>query len=457
MIGPSRALGVGRAPRQLVWLLLCPLAAAAQSITFFGIGDLSGGDTLSEVRDATRVGGNIVAVGVSSQYAFGGNGDTPVKWVQGSGLSILPEPAGTSNSTTSGKFVAGRVIVSDGTVIGGSVHNSSTDQSRVPAVWTSSGATLTALGYLNGSATASNTNGLINGLSSDGSIGYGGTSYAGNGNMQMVRYASGTVTGLGYLNSGDNNSVAVAHAVSSDGTVALGFSYNTSNTKDVTGTYAGAQGFLYTNGYSGGVGTNSSMTALPMLASGGTWNSPIGMTAGTTNTTGQVFGFATSTGFSYGQLVRWNMGASITTDALGSPNTALTYVGLGAVTGDGSVVVSSWGDPTNASAENIAYFYNTHGWFNFQTAMSAAGVNLTGWTLTNIIGISSDGTLVYGSGNHNGNLEGWVISFSSNYLAGITAVPEPSSCAMFMGAAGLGAVISRRRRAARNLCTLGGV
>lgn len=41
---------------------------------------------------------------------------------------------------------------------------------------------------------------------------------------------------------------------------------------------------------------------------------------------------------------------------------------------------------------------------------------MTGWSLDSVLGISADGTLVFGSGEHNGNSEGFVADFPAGLL-----------------------------------------
>jgi hypothetical protein len=417
-----------RALSVLVLSVSFPLSLSAQ-INLYGIGDLAGGDTNSQVRDATRVSGNIVAVGAATQYLTGTTsptGDTPVKWVQGTGLSALPQ---TGNSTST-NFAAGRVISSDGTIIGGSDHNGNVGDvtppagRREPSVWTNSGATVMGLGYLGNATTG---NGAINGLSSDGSVGYGFVSDGSGGVSQAFRYtSSGGMVGLGFL-SGNDSSVAAAHAVSSDGTVMMGVSYSSATSGGFGG---GSRAFRYNS-------SGSTMTVMSLLP-GGTWNASLALTADGT----KAFGVGDSTGFANGQLVSWNSAGVAT--ALGSPNSAYVFGNIAGTTSDGSVFVVSVG-PSGSTA-SLAYFYNQYGWFDFQTAMTNAGVNLTGWTLTDVLGISPDGTLVYGDGTHNGAIEGYVLSLPSGYLASVTAIPEPSIAALGFGAAGLAAVIWRRTK-----------
>ena len=140
----------------------------------------------------------------------------------------------------------------------------------------------------------------------------------------------------------------------------------------------------------------------------------------------------------------WDSGGAVT--ALGSPSSDPTFGfnNLAGVSPDGSVVVVSGSLSTDTYAH--AYIFNANGWFDFQTAMTLAGANLSGWTLTDVLGISRDGTLVFGDGLHNGVTEGCVLSLpSAGFLA---AIPEPSTYALLMGAAGLAVVVWRRRKSA---------
>ena len=75
------------------------------------------------------------------------------------------------------------------------------------------------------------------------------------------------------------------------------------------------------------------------------------------------------------------------------------------------------------------YFRNANGWFHLTSALGAKGVDIAadGWETNSlrINGISSDGTLVFGSGNHNGNAEGFVATFEAGALAGFNLLPAP--------------------------------
>ena len=93
--------------------------AQAPTSIFHGIGDLAGpGGVGSAVRDATRVGGTIYAVGASTVNATGAtpNLDTPALWTwagSGSGtLEALPNTALFTSTQTSP--ISAYAVTSDG-------------------------------------------------------------------------------------------------------------------------------------------------------------------------------------------------------------------------------------------------------------------------------------------------------------------------------------------------------
>ena len=85
------------------------------------------------------------------------------------------------------------------------------------------------------------------------------------------------------------------------------------------------------------------------------------------------------------------------------------------MTADGSVVVIAMGDPVDPVG--ASFLHNASGWHKVQAIVAGAGINLTGWALNNIGGMSADGTRIWGAGQHNGNTEGFVVEFPAGYLA----------------------------------------
>ena len=379
---------------------LCALVFVAGSsafgaaVTFYAAGELPGGDYFSQFRDAARTPAGILAVGTLARYSPESPGDTSAMWTPATGWRLLASnfPLNPAQS-----FVAARVIALGGRVIGGSTRTAALGNSRAPCFWTNNGTTVTELGYLGG---AGFPNVGLNCLSADASVAYGFTRWSGGPNGSFRYTAAGGMVSLGTLHPGDDTCGPSAHAVSSDGRVMLGNSYNRNLP------FQGLSAFRYT--YTGAGPTGGTMIALPALPNG-----TFTFTLALTPDAATAIGVSDSAGFPNGQLVRWDKHGHVR--GLGSPNIALYFVNLGGVTVDGKVVAVSLADFVT-EANGVCYIHNSKGWFNLQTIISNAGVDLTGWTLDTITGMSSDGRLVYGSGQHNGKGEAWVTDFAKGYL-----------------------------------------
>jgi uncharacterized membrane protein len=76
------------------------------------------------------------------------------------------------------------------------------------------------------------------------------------------------------------------------------------------------------------------------------------------------------------------------------------------VSGDDSVVVG-WSQPASHARE--AFIWNeANGMQSLRDVLISAGLNLTGWELTEAIGVSADGSVIAGAGgNPSGNNEAW--------------------------------------------------
>jgi hypothetical protein len=71
-----------------------------------------------------------------------------------------------------------------------------------------------------------------------------------------------------------------------------------------------------------------------------------------------------------------------------------------------------------------------------QVLMDDYGLDLTGWTLTSVVGVSADGRTIVGQGyNPSGDLDGW-----------IATIPEPGTALLVLaGLVGLAMGRTRRR------------
>lgn len=383
--------------------------------TMYGVGDLSGGATYSEVRDASSSGGVIYAVGNSSANTGSTGGDTAFVWTSTGSITAIPNLATNSTATN---LVTASAISSDGAYIAVRSRDVTSGNGREAAVVTTSGLGVASLGSPGGFTTPS----YALTVSSNGDVLYG-VGMNGSGNFQTVRYqvSTSSATAIPLLNSGDVSSFPTARAASADGNLLLGTSGNSS----VFG--SGNQAFLYNH-------TSSSVSSVALL-SGGTWNS--GLALNPAGTLALVAG--DSTAHANGEVYLYN---GSTTTSLGSPNDSWSPLNLGGLTSDGSVVGIAFTD----GSSNASYIHNANGWLSLDSIAAAGGADLTGWSSLNLNGLSSDGTLVWGSGLHDGNTEGFVMSFSSDYLS---AVPEPSTYSALAGAAGLVMAVACRRRVAR--------
>lgn len=400
-----------RAVTAVTFTLLAAVSSHAQA-TLYGVGDLSGGSIWSQVRDVTKTGGVIYAVG-SSSANNGPLGDTAFLWASTGSITAISY-VDPSNPNANGVFITGSDITSDASYIATRSLINPTGNGRAAVRVTTSGLTSSNLGFPGGFSPP----GYAVSIADDGHVLYGVTAN-GSANSQATRFAGdgSGATAIPFANGGDTTSYAVARAVSGNGNLLLG----TSGTSASGG--PGSRAFFYND-------TNSSI-GVPPLLSGGTWSQGLALnSAGTlallggdtaTNANGEVYLFD---------------GSTIT--ALGTPNPSLGLNIFGGMNADGSVVGMSW-----TGGSNTSYLYNTHGWQDFNAIAAMSGADLSGWSALGINGISEDGTLVWGDGLHNGNTEGYIMEFSSGYLS---AIPEPSTYAALAGAAALGLAVWHRRR-----------
>lgn len=383
------SIGLSRACLGLVCLAVS--ATVSAQVHFYGTGQLPGGGNYSQMRDAIRTPNGILAVGTATVFP-NYYVDTSVMWTPDLGMVPL---ANDFPPSAPAAHVLARVISADGKVFGGSTNDNAPTPMGIakisPALWTNTGGTVTLLGSLG----LPPSNCGVNCLSADGSVAYG---FILSRSVQLAfRYtAAGGTMSIGFLNPSDDGNSPTAHCGSSDGTVVVGNSSNSNGTTLL-------QAYRYT--FTGSGPTGGYMTALPALP-GGTWTNAVAMTPDATMT----FGNCDSPDYPNGQLVCWHEGGP--TEALGSPDPTFGIVQWGDVTADGSVVAIVLADAT----DQWCYIRNPSGWFKLQDILSDAGVDMTGWNLDLMGGISKDGTLVFGAGEHNGNTEGFVAEFPAGIL-----------------------------------------
>ena len=363
--------------------------------TLYAVGDLPGGAVFSEVRDVTRVNGVLYAVGDTSANAGSTSGDTAFLWTKGLGMSPLPNLVGNMAATNAiiasaitpdGAYIASRARADTG------VPNSQRHAVRV----TRSTLTNLDLGTLPGFPQTS----VATSISSNGSVLYGFARYNSAGLSQAVRYtATGpTITAIPFLNAGDDTSTPAGRGTSSDGSVMVGTSTNSVvDGGDSSGT--GNAAFRYVQG----VG----VSAIPFL-SGGTWS--VGLGVSPDGKLALVTGNSPSA--PQGEFYVYNAATGSTT-ALGTPNGGMHANTFSGMTADGSIVaVSMYNDVADGG-----YIHNSSGWHEIRALAARAGADVTGWSVMVCNGISADGTLVWGNGQHNGSTEGWILDFASGYLA----------------------------------------
>jgi probable HAF family extracellular repeat protein len=256
------------------------------------------------------------------------------------------------------------------------------------------------------------TNSRANAVSADGSVVVGqsdGASASGGFRYQAFRWTPAGMIGLGYLAPGMTFSDATD--VSADGSVVVG-------TSAYASTSNAYQAFRWTR-----VGGMQALGDLPggALTSGASAVSSDGsVIVGNSRSANGLEGFRWTEAGGMVGIGDLPGGAfeSFTTDV---SDDGLTIVGVGTTAAGRAAFV--W-DPVN-------------GMRHLQTVLAGLGLDVTGWELTNVAGISADGGTLTGTGiNPAGRPEAWV-----------AVVPEPAGLALLAGAASL--VLRRRARLTR--------
>ena len=426
-------------------LLLCALVAiaalnvdrpraAGPSVAFYGVGDLDtpavNDSFFSVIRDATRVGSEIWAVGGGVAFrdctptTICQSNDNAIFW-RFNGTSATLEALPHIDSNTASLALNGaHDISSDGRWIASQAR-----QNAVPGPGFSPRAVRVDTTQLPGPGANLNLSALVTpaltgqvtavATSDDGTVVYGTR----NGGAIRFDTVAGLVSVIPFVGSGTVNPIARGGS-SADGNVAVGSSFSSATDH---------RAYRYVHS-----GVGAGVNVIPLL-NGGTQNDAVavspdgdlvlvtGNSAQHPNSEAYLYrassGAITPLGAPNGSLSDpWRPGGRIC--AAGTCNNA--SLNVGGMTSDGSVVVMNFmGVPTVDGG--YEYFRNQHGWFRLVSALAANGVDTAaaGWDNLFIQGISSDGTLVYGAGEHNGNVEGFVADFGSAAIALKDFNPSP--------------------------------
>jgi probable HAF family extracellular repeat protein len=344
-------------------VLVCALAAigapAAQADDFLGLGFLAGGNS----SQATGISADgTVVVGNSTV----GGVNRGYVWINGT-------------MTDLGSFIPGGATVVNAVAPNGTleVGSSLTASGYSHAFVTIPG--LFDLGTLGGNASEAysvSDNGIVVGRAQTAAGDYHAFRHDG-----ITMHDLGTLGGL----------TSIAYGVSADGTIVVGTSDN-GTTQDA---------FLWTGGV---------MTDLGSLAPGA------GSSATAISADGHVVVGSSGTG-TPGEFHAFRLVVGGTMTDLGTLGGTISYAT--AVSANGSVVV---GTSTTATATAEAFRWTTSsGMKSIPGLLTAAGVNITGWTLDTASGVSADGSVVVGSGTDpNGNGQAWLARFSPDGTGLIT-------------------------------------
>jgi probable HAF family extracellular repeat protein len=295
------------------------------------------------------------------------------------------------------------------------------------AVWTGSGGIQT-LGYL-GSSGGAQSYSTASAISANGAVVVGASAFNALGDDEAFRWtAAGGMQGLGFLGKTARGvEVSAAAATNSDGSVIVGSSLVSSGYywafRWTAQTGMTALGALpgSTTGYSqaSGVSADGSVVVGQASAARGNteafrWTQPAGMTglgflssyglrdysiASAVSADGAtVVGYSTSPNASYNgyEAFRWTQSGGIQgLGFIGGGGPGLSTSMATAVSANGAVIVGASSSPT---AMNEAFRWTqATGMQSLGGLLTAAGVNLNGWTLTGASAVSANGEFIAGS------------------------------------------------------------
>lgn len=371
----------------IVGLVLCIISLATRVLaqsSFQGLGHLGGGT--SSAADIS--GDGLVVVGTSHN----GQEDEAFRWTAATGMLGLGTPAGGSS--------AANAVSADGSVIVGRFNNGTNDEAFR---WTAAGG-LQGLGVLDQGRSEAF------GVSADGSVivGIAGREAENCGFLIMKPCPppAGTEQGFRWTQTTGMVGVGTLPVAGQNGTIARGISADGSV---IVGDAFGYLLFCFPEHGGGCVYFKSPTHAFR-------WSSATGIQDIAGNASNSVANSISGDGVhivgSAGALgaARWTASEGFISLGLANATPVANDVSF-----DGSVIVGGGG-------QGLAFIWRSQAAYLKPVLMMLYGLNLTGWTLTEATGISSDGRTIVGNGvNPGGKSEAWIASLDS--------LPDPAALA----------------------------
>ena len=347
------------------------------------------------------------------------------------GLGTIPWYEGTATPQV-------QAVSADGSTVSGRLFSNDVDVEG-PFRWTSASG-VQPLGLILGQPSS-----YAPGISGNGSVIAGYTAGVGGEPNHAYRWTSGAgAADLGTL-PGDYGAIAIG--LSDDGTVVTGASHNLSDGARAyrwtqsggmkpLGTLGGSQSYPWglsgdgstIVGQSGTTTTNHAFrwTDKQGMQDLGSLPGSIGSNAWATNFDGSVVAGTShfSPGFEVGFL--WTEIGGLQ-ELKSLPATLNTYVGP--VNADGSLI---FGACEGNGFLRAVLWNSSQTPIDLNVYLPTIGIDLTGWSLETVSGVSADGSVFAGLGTHNGQFESWVVT-----------IPTPGTLS---GLALVAVVASRRRR-----------